>query len=528
MSLFNHIKEKHIQKTLIPAEKKFIQFNKRYWEKGGRDDGDGMVLVEGLLGPMPTHLVRLGIAAKAVEQSLGLKPLVVVANRKMKSIQLFGSFGITEFIYLNRTRIGFRRAFYIFRQVINIFFDRRVDNLLRLEYRSFKIGKQIYDSILKSYDDCYTIDQVRLKHFIFILGAYIFAARYEAIIDQNPIKLVLLSHNEYLWYGTLSIAAMIHKKDVMVINGFETSFYRTPEKLYWHKRFNAGICDVLKNTDIKVLEKEGSEYLQERISGESGLFDTKNAYGGKRLYTRQMLKEACSQNDKKNVFIFMHVFSDAPHLSDFDLYRDYYDWIVDTMDQIKRIDSVNWYVKVHPSAFLYGESDRVKELIQVNKYNNIFFPPEDFSPASLREVADVIITCQGTVGIEASCQGIPIIVTGEPFYKGFGFDLSPKTKEEYYELLHKCDSIPTMNEKKRRMALAVMGAFNRVKYIDKSILDDEVYEYGGYGETGINYDIVYGKLCENMSRFKYDQLPFFKRIQLLLDEEYKNVNEQRS
>ena len=154
--------------------------------------------------------------------------------------------------------------------------------------------------------------------------------------------------------------------------------------------------------------------------------------------------------------------------------------------------------------------------MDVDSYNNIFYVPDDFNTASIQETADVIITCQGTVGIEGGCMGIPVIATGKPFYAGFGFTLCPETRSEYYEMLHRCNSLKRLSDENIKMAMAVMGAFNRVKDDDKTIIDDEVCEYGGYGKE-TDMERTYDKIIKNLDGFLYNEIPLYNKVKELIE-----------
>lgn len=500
---------------LKPYQKRFVLFNSKYWKNSYKSRGYKAFLIEGLLGGMPTHLFRLGVSAKAIEQYKDMKPIVILQNTSDSNRKLFESFGIDEFVYLNEVKLNMNKILFILSEMIKFFIRCDVNGLLNIRYKKINIGKLIYDNILHSYEDCYTIEKLQKSYIKLIFKALIYAAKYETLIEQKKVDLVLLSHNEYVEYGTLAVAALCQNKKIITVNDVEVSEYSLPPEMYWHERFNSGIVKVLEKTDNEKLQIEGKHYLNERIYGNSGLFDTKNAFGNKKIYTRAELSEKFAHNGNKNVFIFMHVFSDAPHLSEMTMYKDYYDWIIDTVRVIKSIKNVNWYIKVHPAAYLYGETGKIRKLLEIDNCDNVFFVPDDFNAASIKETADAVVTCQGTVGIEAGCMGIPVIVTGKPFYAGFGFTLCPKTKAQYYEMLRKCSSIKTLSDKKVQKAMAVMGAFNRVKYIDTTILDDEVYNYAGYGKK-TDYGRAYRKIIENMQNKSYKDILLYGRVKELL------------
>ena len=49
----------------------------------------------------------------------------------------------------------------------------------------------------------------------------------------------------------------------------------------------------------------------------------------------------------------------------------------------------------------------------------------------MRYLADAIITCISTAGLEYSAQGIPCVLGGEGGYSGLGFTIKPNDVGEY-------------------------------------------------------------------------------------------------
>ncbi len=510
MCLFINKRRRTSKKILLKGyQNRFIRFNYNYWKCAPKSKQKSYFLVEGLLGAMPTHLIRLGISAKALEAKLDLKPMVVLESRDDNSLNMFQSFGIDSFVYLEDTSLSIGDYVYTIIELVQFLLHPNPEELLSLKYENVNIGKLIYDDILHSNNDCYTLDKVKIQHFRLIWKAILFIKKYNKIIQSNEIQLVLLSHNEYIEYATLAVAALCNGKKIVTVNDVEVSQYASSDEIFWHKRFKANIKKIMMEENHSILGKKGEDYLNDRICGKSGLFDVKNSFGDKHLYTLDEVINI-TKNNNKNVFIYMHVFSDAPHLSEMNMYKDYYDWICDTVATIKNIEDVNWFIKIHPSAFLYGETEKIKDIIQPNN-ENIYMVPDDFNSASIRDVADAVVTCQGTVGIEASCMGIPVIITGKPFYGGFGFTLEPKNRSEYHNLLKKCNHIKKLDNSKIEMAKTVLGAFHLFQYTDKTILDDYVYEFAGYGREK-SYERAFDQIMRNMKNYSYEQLELYKKV----------------
>lgn len=500
---------------LCDYQKKFCQINNKIWKKKTRNT-NGYFLVEGLLGVMPTHLVRLGVTINAIEDTTNMTPIIILKNHDYEIEKLFQSFGISKFVYLDDINLNLVDRIYALIKVLPHIIFKNPNYLLMAMYKRINFGHLVFDDILHLNKTCYTIEKVNISCILSFYRCICYIKKYSNIISKYNAELVLLTHNEYVDYGSLAIATMLNNKTIMNINDLELSINNNPNEIYFHHRIHMGLEKIISNRNIKELENKGKKLLDERMRGTVGLYDTKNAFEDKKVYTRTELSERFSHNTKKNVFIFMHVFSDAPHLSQMTMYRDYYEWIIDTIDKIKNIDNVNWYIKAHPSAFIYGETDKIKEMMRTSK-GSIFWTPDDFSTLSIKNVADAIITCQGTIGIEASCMGIPVVITGLPYYSHFGFTIEPKSKKKYYSLLNKLYKLRKLSIEKTRKAQVVLGAYSEYTFSDNTILDSEVYEYAGYGKR-TDYRRAYNKIIQNMQGKICEEIPLYNKTKDLIFE----------
>lgn len=516
------IKDKSV--VLMPYQKKFIAVNSKIWENI-TPKIKKYFLMEGLLGGMPNHLMQLGIAANALRQQTGLCPLVVMLDHKRQDIEkMFRSFGITDFVYLSDISLSMMDIISVFRQVIYVLLSGDIGTLLDLEYKGINVGHLVYDDILHEVKEYFTIERIDRRTIKAVWNAMIYLHKYMRIITKYHTELTLLSHDTYILYGTLAAASVIKKRNLITVDDTEVSLYGNADELYWNERCKKNIHKIIAGSDRDFLIRKGKEHLDKKLNCETGLMIDKSPFFNKRVYSRDELSAEYSHNDKKNVFIFMHVFSDAPHSSKMTMYRDYYDWIEDTLRYIVNIDKVNWYVKMHPHTYMYKEGlvlERINHLIK--EADNVFMVPEDFNTSSIMETADAVVTCQGTVGIEAGCMGIPVVITGKPFYSGHGFTVEPRTKKEYQKCLEKLDRIKKLGSNKREEALMVMGAYVEYTYRDDSILDDEVYEYAGYGKK-TDYKKAYNRIIQNLEGKTKEDIPLYNKAKIVAEEYLKERN----
>jgi hypothetical protein len=94
---------------------------------------------------------------------------------------------------------------------------------------------------------------------------------------------------------------------------------------------------------------------------------------------------------------------------------------------------------------------------------------------SVLSAADAVVTCGGTIGIEASSCGIPVVLAARPPYAGKGFTSEPCTIEEYEDLLSR-----RIGQLQRLSAEQVLRA-KQVAYVMFELFDNgaSTLEFGG-------------------------------------------------
>lgn len=171
-----------------------------------------------------------------------------------------------------------------------------------------------------------------------------------------------------------------------------------------------------------------------------------------------LLQNFARKDDKPLWAIFSHLFWD--NASDFSplAYNSFNEWMIDTINTIRKIPEVNWLIKSHPAEVWWGDSDRgLKFLIEKNFQNlpeNIKIIPPDakINPLDFYNVIDGGITSCGTVGMELSLLGKPVIVAGRPHYSGKGFTYDGFEPEEYRTLLKKAKNIKRLKDEQILLA----------------------------------------------------------------------------
>jgi hypothetical protein len=448
----------------------FVRANASYWGTNRRSSPG--ILVEGHLSQYgPNYLLRTAVAAKAVQEKTGLDIDVAfngLSFQWLAAKTIYESFQIHRFIYLDRR--GLLRN--IVRRAVSRLSTlrigaklRRPEDILELEYDGIKVGDLIYDDVLKL-SGRRTIEHIDGDVRLAIARSYYYYLQYRALFRERRYAYYVSTHTAYSQYGLLCRVALSAGVKVIETTDVQMAFYekiaRDSLPTYHDGIRNSIVSELATPGDAAdTLCEVGQAALQRRLASQVNQIDAEKAYRGK-VYSRAALREALGlKPEGKIAFVLAHVFSDAPHLSSGMLHTDYYQWLLATLRACVHIPGVQWVVKPHPSASLYGEDGMVEKMVRDAGARNVVVCPRDLNTRSLCECADALVTVHGTAGLEFACLGIPTVLAGQPFYRGFGFTIEPATLEEYGLALAALASAAPLSEEQKQRALEVYAIWDR-------------------------------------------------------------------
>lgn len=166
---------------------------------------------------------------------------------------------------------------------------------------------------------------------------------------------------------------------------------------------------------------------------------------------------------KKTAVIFPHVVWDATLFWGSDLFDNYEDWLVATVQAACRNPNLNWIVKVHPvhvqKRALEGYVDEPTEVAAIRArvgelppHVRLILPDTDINTSSLFGLMDYCLTVRGTIGIEAARHGIRVLTAGTGRYDHRGFTVDSETREEYLQRLASLEALAPMPAAERDLA----------------------------------------------------------------------------
>lgn len=117
-------------------------------------------------------------------------------------------------------------------------------------------------------------------------------------------------------------------------------------------------------------------------------------------------------------------------------FRDFDDWIRLTIEILKNNDNANYIIKPHPVEKWYGGL-RLKNIFPDNISENIKIADENLNSFNFSKIIDAAITPHGTIGVELTFQGKPVLCADRSFYTAYKFTINSKTRDHYVKNLQR-------------------------------------------------------------------------------------------
>lgn len=279
-------------------------------------------------------------------------------------------------------------------------------DILKVRCENINIGDLIYDGFLRKYD----VPTIEINSNLFesyfkdFLYLFYFWFHY---FKKNKVKAVIVSHAAYEFAIPLRIA--INKK----IDAFTASTFG----IYRHSQKNQNVFDMKyyeqyfsKKKNKKELLRKAKKLIDLKFSGYRTIENKCSQFPKDNLFKNIKYKnKILTQNNKKNILIAAHHFSDNPNVYGRFLFSDYYEWI-DFLGKKSNNSKYNWYIKFHPLEFDFNK--KIAEYF-LEKYRNIKLIPNNIKHSQLiSEGIDLVLTVNGTIGFEYAYFGKHVINAG--------------------------------------------------------------------------------------------------------------------
>lgn len=320
---------------------------------------------------------------------------------------------------------------------------RAPDDLLKLTLPEGFPPTLVFDGILKRQRRA-TVDlrDPELPGYLSEVLANLEAANH--IIDEGGFDLVVLSHAIDYTYSAIAWVALQRNIPVLVLYGdFGTARFLCLRELADLFAY-PGRPTVKEFEDTpprvqRLLREQGAAQLRARLSGLTDDIGAIYSYQRRRgAVDKKILAEHFDWDLTKPIIgVYNSNWFDYPHASGLHYFRDFLDWIEQTLKVARANSSVNWLFKAHPCDDWYAsiKGTRLEDLVSAIKLPHIQLADKSWNGLDLIRTLDGIVTCHGTIGIEATALGTPVLASYPGWYGHAGFALSPADHDGYLETL---------------------------------------------------------------------------------------------
>ncbi|MBU2260061.1 hypothetical protein KKC44_05665 [Patescibacteria group bacterium] len=405
----------------------------------------------------------------------GYKPVILTYRSCKWAIRYFRVFGIRDFIFFDDIldkELGEVNAPEM-EKVIDQ--PLRFCDALKIEYQSVRVGMHALSTLLrrtKSGSSDFAKPEIQEALRERVRDSVRIANAAERVFEKITPEQILFLEKGYTPYGEIFDVALKHGHHPVQFHHSQCPDALNVKR-YGPHNIKLHAFSISPSTWKKVQstltwdEKKEKEIMDalERSYTEGIWFDRDIYQQHVKVKTaEEVKKELGLDSSKKTVVIFSHVLWDATFFYGSNLFEDYEKWLIETVKVACENDAVNWVIKLHPDYLwkMKREGDKAapRDLIALDAgvgglpdHIKIVTPDSDISTYSYFLFADYCLTVRGTVGIEASCFGIPVITAGMGGrYTGLGFTNDSDTPEEYLEKLRHIQDIPRMSDEEVRRA----------------------------------------------------------------------------
>ncbi len=399
-------------------------------------DVDGRVLIDGTWDN-PNYWFRSVLLVKALGVQTQNLVGVIGANRRSDQRNTLTALGVNQIFDL--LSIG-NRASQIQHQVELLCSKiHSSEDILRCDLPYSVPGKLLYDYLLKRQKRSKVdIDQKNFKRDLFTYLLNIENAI--SIVKKTKPRLAILSHGKSET-GPLTWICLKHHVEVIIsksdygclrywrVNGCEN---------IWDQQdcLSKNELDNLSEERLEGFENLGDKAVRRRLAGHDESMAAQFAYKNPgTVVDKSAICDEFNWDIKKNIIgVYASTWFDWPHTYGMKNFRDFEDWITGVFEIASRDEKFNWLVKAHVSDSWYGGAS-IGDLIDLERFDHIKLASREWNGASMLTSIDAFVTVHGTVGIEATAIGKPVIVSDVGWYDDHGFVRRPNDRDEFLGLL---------------------------------------------------------------------------------------------
>ena len=355
------------------------------------------------------------------------------------------------------------------------------EDIYKIKIKNFRIGQYIYQTYLRNYS-LPTIDIKDKKLLNVIYNALSIFFSIEEYFKKNKVKLVIVSHAFYIYYGIIAQYAALSGIKVIRVGSAG-----------WRKNTNFFISNISKNhieeappynkykktfSKFSYIEKKkklniGKKILLDRLKGQV----QPQLLGHLSSYSNNYDKKFFLNKNRKSVIIFLNDFFDGPGRFKSAIFPDFYEWIIFTLDNAIKTN-FDWYIKPHPRS--QPGNDNVINLIRnkYKKYNNIYFLDKNFSNKKLINLNfKSVFMHHGNTTAEFAFKNFPVVNCCSGAMDNYNFYIKAKNKNHYLKMIFLADNLKKKIDKKEIYEWTYMNFYHYYNHGDNKRITTKNFEF---------------------------------------------------
>lgn len=451
--------------------------------KIGHDEFRGNILVDAMWDN-PNYWIRYTLLRSALGISAGKEVGVLGRYRAKYCSTTLKRFGIKDIFQITDLYGDKKNHNKYAALLLNA--TEKADDILHWELPHNVPPRLVYDGILKRQRAAY-VNLHDPKLIDYLTEALCSIEASHRTLEMHDFTLLVLSHAINFQYGSLAWLALKRGIPVILLYGNYgvPRFARLtkPEDIF-NSTDRPGLADIEKLTAIQCegLIKTGTDYLKKRRAGQTDDIGANYAYKKRQgSIKREQLIDHFGWNPIQPVIaVYAANWFDFPGGCGMTHFRDFAEWLEETIKVAIANRNVNWLFKAHPCDDWYG-GVTLSDLMPKASHNHIRLSDKTWNGSALMDCIDGVVTYHGTAGIEFAATGKPVLLADRGWYHDVGFARCPKSRKEYMELLSSSWWEAIDLKETTRLAQIFAGwYFGKPAWQDSFLLDDDSTQWAIY------------------------------------------------
>lgn len=446
---------------------KFLQNNK-FLIKTNNCKNKELILVDLTVGHVPEYNMLNCLIARDLSSFTSGKCIGLVKKYDFKSKLIAKSFGIENFIYLEKKNF--------FKKILNFFFSIKLSKkcntlkkLLKLEYKGIEVGKSAYEH--------YTRNLSKQKKFKFNFSLYLCISDsidtvdfFEKLFQKSKFNHCVMGEVQFIphklfFHQCLKNKVKVYARHGESLHNYHVRIYKNKRYLYSHRgKFSYKLVNYLLKYHRKKLVLLVNKFFKKndpikRIGSEPFINSrgvlVKNKKKTINFNNKKDFDNFFQFNQARPTFLILpNALQDNIFNSEWSSFETPLEWFLDTLKCIDKLNNINWIIKVHPSEKFYRKELSVTKLFSqfIFKNKNIKFLNNQIYINDLYKYIDCVVTYNGSCGYQYPSIGIPAFLVADSRYFNLKCSFNFKKKSEYFRNLSSFNKNKKLDSEKKFFA----------------------------------------------------------------------------